>query len=155
MTKETSEDAAYEAVSKLLIYVYEKKDLKFENENELFSFMFTIAIRKGYELIFRRAKFEYVEDYEKYEDIIDTSNNVETADDSIEIILKNIYDGTKNIDVYLSEQIETLKLLELFIIDNLSYKEIVALEEYSHYKEATLRKKVERGLKKYKDFINK
>lgn len=130
-----------------------KKDLKFENESELFSFMFTIAIRKAYELIFRRAKFTYVENYQKYEDIIDTSNNVDNENHSIEMLLKDIYDGTKNIDVYLCEQIETLKLLELFIIDNLSYKEIVALEEYSHYKEATLRQKVSRGLKKYKQFI--
>lgn len=153
MTKETVEDASYEAVSKLLNYIYEKKDLKFDNEENLYSFMYTIAIRKAFELISRRTKFVYIENYQRFDDLIDASKNVDNEENSIEILLKNIYDGTKNIDVYLSEQIETLKLMELFIIDKLSYKEIVTLEEYSHYKEATLRKKVERGLKKYKQFI--
>ncbi len=155
ITKETAEDAAYEAVSKLLIYIFERKDLKFENESELFKFMYTIAIRKVFELIIRRAKFKYIENYENYEDIVDTSNNADNEENSIETLLKDIYDGTKNIDAYLKEEIETLKLLELRIIDNLSYKEIVVLDEYSKYNEATLRKKVERGLNKYKNFLNK
>jgi DNA-directed RNA polymerase specialized sigma24 family protein len=153
ITNETAEDAAYEAVSKLLIYIFERKDLKFENESELFKFMYTIAIRKAFELIMRRAKFNYIENYEKYEDIVDASNNADYEEHSIETLLKEIYDGNKNIDAYLKEEIETLKLMELQVIEKLSYKEIAALDEYSNLNEATLRKKVERGLQKYRKFL--
>ncbi len=155
ITNETAEDAAYEAVSKLLIYIFERKDLKFENESELFKFMYTIAIRKAFELIMRRAKFNYIENYEKYENMVDASNNADYEEHSIETLLKEIYDGNKNIDAYLKEEIETLKLLELQVIEKLSYKEIAVLDEYSNFNEATLRKKVERGLLKYRNFLKK
>ncbi|MEI8204319.1 MAG: hypothetical protein WCH34_14950 [Bacteroidota bacterium] len=154
ITKETAEDATYEAISILLISIYEKMNFEIETVVELKDFLFAIAKKKTFNLIYKNTKLKLIGSYVNFEDANDTSIDFRDKNDSIEILLKNSYDGTKNIDAYLSEEIETLKLLDLYIIDNLSYKEIVAFAEYSHYKEATLRKKVERGLKKYRNFIN-
>jgi hypothetical protein len=150
--KNLSLDFTHDAFTILLINILLKKDIHFDTEYKLIKYLKLTALGKAKDRHERNENGlkEYISDKEDEFPI-----NSPFADQPSGNVFRDIYEGTQEIDVYLAEERETLKLLELSIIDNLSYKEIVALEEYSHYKEATLRKKVERGLKKYKDFIKK
>lgn len=147
-TKETAEDAVYEAILVYLSNIFDKKDIQFNEDRNIFNYIYTIALRKAFELKNRILKIENIENTDE---IIYTPSYLDQPTGNT---FRDIYDGKKDIDEFLKKESEGLKLLELRIIQNLSYDEILALEEYSHYNAATLRKKVQRSFDKYKNFLN-
>ncbi len=109
--------------------------------------MFIIAIRKAVELIYRVPNNRYLNEKDDIEYIPGYLNQPSGN------VFRDVYDGKKDIDDFLEKEYECFKLLELKIIKNYSYKKILTLEEYSRFSEVSLRQKVSRCLKKYKDFI--
>jgi hypothetical protein len=150
--KNLSLDYTHDAFTILLINILLKKDIHFDSEDKLIKYLKLTALGKAKDRhqINENVLKEYISDKEDEFPI-----NSPFADQPTGNVFRDIYEGAQEIDVYLVEERETLKLLELRIIDNLSYKEILKLDEYSKFNEATLRKKVERGLLKYRNFLKK
>ena len=144
-----AEDCVHEAYFVLLSNIANNKEMQFNRESELYSYLYTIARHKAIELLCRIPHARYISDSD-YNDYTDTSKYFELPSGNV---FRDVYDGRNDIDAFLRKDLESFKLLDLKIIQNLSYKEILALEEYSKYSEVTLRQKVSRSLKKYKDFL--
>ena len=144
----TAEDCVHESFLALLSNIKNKNRIKITSYNELFGYLFIIAYHKGVELIYRVPNIRYINGKDdigyipKY--LNQPSGNV----------FRDIYDGKKDIDGFLKKEYEIFKLLELKIIKNYSYKKILTSEEYSRFSEVSLRQKVSRGLRKFKEFIN-
>lgn len=146
-SEETAEDCIGEANLMLLLNIQHNNYLKFESEKALFNFLYTIALRKAIELISRAPKIVTSEDADK---IPYTPKYFNLPSGNV---FKDLYDGRNDIDAFLKDEVESVKLLELRFIKNYSYEKIRTLAEYSNYTKESLRQKVSRGLRKYKEFI--
>ena len=144
---DTAKDCAHESFLVLLSNIKNKNRIKITNRNELFRYLFIIAYHKGVELIYRVPNDRYIKGKDDIEYIPRYLNQPSGN------VFRDIYDGKKDIDGFLEKEYESFKLLELKIIKNYSYKKILTLEEYSRFSEVSLRQKVSRCLKKYKEFI--
>ena len=146
-----SEYIAYESVQEayleLMIQLKFNRDLKFESYRNLYNYVYTIAKYKAKEIERKIPKYEDLENesyliyYPKY--LNSFGGN----------IFREIYDGRKDIDRFIQNEVQSLKLLYLKIVEKYSYEELLAMTEYSAYNAVSLRQKVSRSLKKYKDFI--
>lgn len=143
----TAEDCVHESFLVLLSNIKNKNNIKITSKNDLFGYLFIIAFRKAVELIYRVPNNRYLNEKDDIEYIPRYFNQPSGN------VFRDIYDGKKDIDDFLEKENECFKLLELKIIKNYSYKKILTLEEYSLFSEVSLRQKVSRSLKKYKEFI--
>ncbi len=143
----TAEDCAHESFLVLLYNIKNKNKIKITSRDKLFGYLFIIAIRKAVELIYRVPNNRYLNEKDDIEYIPGYLNQPSGN------VFRDVYDGKKDIDDFLEKEYECFKLLELKIIKNYSYKKILTLEEYSRFSEVSLRQKVSRCLKKYKEFI--
>lgn len=143
----TAEDCAHESFLALLTNIKNKNRIKISSRNELFGYLFVIAYRKANELRKRVPNERYINGKDDIEYIPKYLNQPSGN------VFRDIYDGKKDVDGFLEKEYESFKLLELKIIKNYSYKKILTLEEYSQFSEVSLRQKVSRCLKKYKEFI--
>lgn len=143
----TAEDCAHESFLALLFNIKNKNRIKISSRNELFGYLFIVAYRKAVELICRVPNDRYVNGKDDIGYIPRYLNQPSGN------VFRDIYDGKKDVDGFLEKEYESFKLLELKIIKNYSYKKILTLEEYSRFSEVSLRQKVSRCLKKYKEFI--
>lgn len=172
---DTAEDCVQDSFTVLLTNIYNNIDLQFKSTNEMFGYLYKIAYNKVIDLIYRVPDGRKNNDNEYngyilnnldqsndnlFSDTNDELNNIDNIgyipkfiDLPTGNILRDIYDGRKDIDRFLNRETESIKLLELKFIEKLSYKEILTLKEYSNYTEDSLRQKVSRCLKKYKKFI--
>ena len=172
---DTAEDCVQDSFTVLLTNIYNNIDLQFKSTNEMFGYLYKIAYNKVIDLIYRVPDGRKNNDNEYNGYILnnlDQSNDNQFSDTNDELnnidnigyipkfidlptgnILRDIYDGRKDIDGFLNRETESIKLLELKFIEKLSYKEILTLKEYSNYTLDSLRQKTSRCLKKYKKFI--
>lgn len=145
-SKYVAEESAQEAYLELMNDFQNNSNLMFENYRSLYNYVYTIAIFKAKEI---KRKLPKYEDFTESDAVF----NPEYLNNYEKNIFREIYDGRKDIDKFVQKEVDCLNLLQLKFIEKYSYEELLAMNEYSAYNAVSLRQKVSRSLKKYKDFI--
>jgi len=144
---EMATDCYHEAILVLLLNINNRKEMYFKTERDFFNYMYVITLRKAIEFIIRVPSTSNID---KAEGITFVPKYLNQPSGNL---FKDLYDGKNDIEAFLKSELESVKLLELRIVKNYSYEKIRTLAEYSNYTKESLRQKVSRGLKRYKEFI--